>query len=249
MRALIAGWRLARLVPHVLHGLWLVKRRFELVTAVERHGYIQWWSLKTLRILGIELRSTGQALPEGHLLVANHVSWLDIAAVHAVLPQARFVSKSDVKHWPLVGALVEGVGTLFIERSSKRDALRVVHQTAAALQAGDCVAVFPEGTTGPGPELLPFHANLLQAAIAVQAPLLPVVLRWFQPGERFSTAARFIGDTTLVQSLWAIASARGLGIDIQVLATLPADGSDRRALAERARQLLSSALGQPGQAG
>lgn len=242
MRSAVAAARLLRLVPHVLHGLWLVRRRFELLDAAARHQWIQWWSLKTLRILGIRLQAQGTALPAGHLLVANHVSWLDIAAVHAVLPQARFVSKADVKHWPLVGALVEGAGTLFIERSSKRDALRVVHQTAAALQAGDCVAVFPEGTTGAGPELLPFHANLLQAAVSTGAPVLPVVLRWHEPGERFSTAARFIGDTTLVQSLWRIASARGLGIDVQVLPSVAAEGQDRRALGEALRASLSAAL-------
>ena len=160
-----------------------------------------------------------------------------------MLPQARFVSKADVKHWPLVGTLVEGAGTLFIERTSKRDALRVVHQTAAALQAGDCVAVFPEGTTGAGPELLPFHANLLQAAVATAAPVLPVVLRWHEPGERFSMAARFIGDMTLVQSLWAIASARGLGIDVQILPAMPTTGLDRRALGETLRGLIGARLG------
>lgn len=238
-----AVWRLARLVPHVLHGLWIVKRRFELLTAAERHQLIQWWSLKTLRLLGIALKSDGQALPEGHLVVANHVSWLDIAAVHAVLPQARFVSKADVKHWPLVGALVEGAGTLFIERASKRDALRVVHQAAAALQVGDCVAVFPEGTTGAGAELLPFHANLLQAAIATEAPVLPVVLRWHEPGERFSTAARFIGDTTLVQSLWRIASARGVGVDVQILPSVATEGQERRALGEALRSAMGARLG------
>lgn len=242
MRSLVAVGRLLRLVPHVLHGLWIVRQRFELLDAAGRHQLIQWWSVKTLRILGIELQAHGAALPSGHLLVANHVSWLDIAAVHAVLPQARFVSKADVKHWPLVGALVEGAGTLFIERSSKRDALRVVHQTAAALQAGDCVAVFPEGTTGAGPELLPFHANLLQAAVSTQAPVLPVVLRWHEPGERFSVAARFIGDTTLVQSLWRIASARGLGIDVQVLPSVQPEGQDRRALGEALRDTISAAL-------
>lgn len=242
MRSLVAAGRLLRLVPHVLHGLWIVRRRFELLTAAERHQLIQWWSVKTLRILGIRLEVRGEALPAGHLLVANHVSWLDIAAVHAVLPQARFVSKADVKHWPLVGALVEGAGTLFIERSSKRDALRVVHQTAAALQAGDCVAVFPEGTTGAGAALLPFHANLLQAAVSTQAPVLPVVLRWHEPQERFSTAARFIGDTTLVQSLWRIAAARGLAIDVQVLPSVQPEGQDRRALGEQLRGAISAAL-------
>ena len=242
MRGLVATWRLLRLTPHVLHGLWIVKRRFELMTAPEKHGQIQWWSLKFLRILGIELKSQGQALPAGHLMVANHISWLDIAAVHAVLPQARFVSKADVKHWPLVGALVEGAGTLFIERTSKRDALRVVHQTAAALQAGDCVAVFPEGTTGPGPEMLPFHANLLQAAVSTGAPVLPLVLRWYEPGERFSTSARFIGDMTLGQSLWSIASAQGLGIDVQILPSVMTEGQDRRALGETLRGVISARL-------
>lgn len=242
MKSLLAVWRLARLVPHVLHGLWIVRRRFELMTAAERHGCIQWWALKLLRILGIELKTQGQALAAGHLLVANHISWLDIAGVHAVLPQARFVSKADVKHWPLVGALVEGAGTLFIERSSKRDALRVVHQTAAALQAGDCVAVFPEGTTGPGPQLLPFHANLLQAAVSTGAPVLPVVLRWYEPGERFSTSARFVDGTTLAQSLWRIASARGLGIDVQILPGVTTEGLDRRALGETLRSAISARL-------
>lgn len=239
---MIAVWRLARLVPHVLHGLWIVRRRFELLSNAERHQLIQWWSAKTLRILGITLKAEGAALPQGHLVVANHVSWLDIAAVHAVLPQARFVSKADVKHWPIVGALVEGAGTLFIERTSKRDALRVVHQTAAALQAGDCVAVFPEGTTGAGPQLLPFHANLLQAAVSTAAPVLPVVLRWHEPDERFSTSARFIGDTTLAQSLWAIASAKGLGIDVQILPSVATAGQDRRALGEALRGAISARL-------
>ena len=242
MRAVVALGRLLRLVPHVLHGLWIVRRRFDRLDAAGRHQLIQWWSVKTLRILGIRLQAQGSALPVGHLLVANHVSWLDIAAVHAVLPQARFVSKADVKHWPLVGALVEGAGTLFIERSSKRDALRVVHQTAAALKAGDCVAVFPEGTTGAGPELLPFHANLLQAAVSTGAPVLPVVLRWHEPGERFSTAARFIGDTTLVQSLWRIAAARGLGIDVQVLPSVSPESQDRRQLGEALRAAISARL-------
>lgn len=242
MRGLVAAWRLARLVPHVLHGLWIVVRRFDRLAPEQRHELIRWWSVKTLRILGIGLQVAGSAEPAGQLLVANHVSWLDIAAVHAVLPQARFVSKSDVKHWPLVGTLVAGVGTLFIERSNKRDALRVVHQTADALKNGDCVAVFPEGTTGAGPELLPFHANLLQAAIATEAPVLPVVLRWHEPGERFSTAAQFIGDTTLVQSLWRIAAARGMGIDVQILPAVGTQGLDRRALGEALRTVIRTRL-------
>ncbi|WIT09909.1 lysophospholipid acyltransferase family protein [Paucibacter sediminis] len=242
MRSLIAVWRLLRMVLHVLWGLLLIKLRFGSLDQAARHARVQRWSGGLLRLLGVRLACTGRARPGAKLLLANHVSWLDIAAVHAVLPEARFVSKADVKHWPVVGALTAGVGTLFIERASKRDALRVVHQTAEALKAGDTVAVFPEGTTGAGPELLPFHGNLLQAAIATEIPLQPLVLRWHEPGERFSSAARYIGDMTLLQSLWAIASARGLGIAVQILPAMETAHADRRALAEHVRGEIAAAL-------
>lgn len=243
MRALLGLWRLLRLTLHVLHGLALVQLRFGAFTAAQRQAKVAWWSGKMLRLLGITLTSTGQPRPGAKLLVANHVSWLDIASIHAVMPEARFVSKADVKAWPLVGTLVTAVGTLYIERASKRDALRVVHQCADALRAGDTIAFFPEGTTGPGPELLPFHGNLLQAAIATELPVQPVVLRWHEPGQRFSRSAQFIGDTTLVQSLWRVATARGLSVELEVLAAHGTSHADRRLLAEHLRELIAAKLG------
>ena len=244
MRSVVACWRIARVSLHVLRGVWLALYRLPKLMPDARHAVVRAWSREALRRLGIELQTDGDTGidPRGMLIVANHVSWLDIAAIHSVLPQARFVSKADVKTWPVLGTLVAAAGTLFIERANKRDALRVVHQTAAALKNGDCVAVFPEGTTGPGPELLPFHANLLQAAIAVEAPLLPVVLRWHEPSQRFSAAAQYIGDTTLGQSLWRVARARGLGVSVQVLPALPSEATERRALARTARQCIAERL-------
>ncbi|MET0517417.1 MAG: lysophospholipid acyltransferase family protein [Burkholderiaceae bacterium] len=244
MRSLLGIWRLLRLSAHVLHGLAMIKLRFPQLAPAGRHQRIRWWSRKTLAILGVALQEEGGAVEAGpRLLIANHVSWLDIAAVHALMPQARFVSKADVRQWPLVGALVEGVGTLFIERSSKRDALRVVHQAAEALKAGDTVAFFPEGTTGPGPELLPFHGNLLQSAIATGTPVQPLLLRWHQPGHRFSPAARFVGDTSLAQSLWAIVRARELAVQLKTLPLVAVTpDSERRVLAETLRARLAEAL-------
>jgi 1-acyl-sn-glycerol-3-phosphate acyltransferase len=195
-----------------------------------------------LRLLGVGLQVSGQARPGATLLIANHVSWLDITALHAVVPQARFVSKADVQRWPLLGWMVRGAGTLFIERERKRDALRVVHAMAAALRAGQTVAVFPEGTTGPGPEPLAFHANLLQAAIATATPVQPAVLRFHQPGQRFSAAAEYTGDTTLLQSMWRIAAARGLGVSVQLLPPEATAHADRRALALHLHQRISEAL-------
>ncbi|XHS78615.1 lysophospholipid acyltransferase family protein [Burkholderiaceae bacterium UC74_6] len=242
MRALVGAWRILRLVVHVVRGL-LVVRGFERLDAAGRHAGVQAWSAQLLKVLGIELQLIGQPGPGPRLLAANHVSWLDIAAVHAVMPEARFVSKADVQHWPLVGKLVDGAGTLYIERSSKRDALRVVHQAADALKAGDTVAFFPEGTTGPGPELLPFHGNLLQAAIATGVSVQPLVLRWHEPGLRFAESAQFIGQMTLVQSLWSVVCAKGLAIRLQWLPQEAVSHEDqRRALAERLRVKIAQEL-------
>ncbi|MEK8049820.1 lysophospholipid acyltransferase family protein [Ideonella sp. DXS22W] len=242
--AVLALWRVLRVILHLLQGMALMALLFPRLDAAGRHRHIARWSRGLLRALGLTVNVRGEKRPGASLLIANHVSWLDIAALHAAVPQARFVSKADVRHWPLVGWLVAGAGTLFIERERKRDALRVVHAMAEALQAGETVAVFPEGTTGPGPELLPFHANLLQAAIATATPIQPAVLRFSQPGEAFSTAAQYIGDTTLVQSIWRIASARGLRVQVDLLPSQATAHADRRALADTLRGLISDHLAQ-----
>jgi 1-acyl-sn-glycerol-3-phosphate acyltransferase len=235
-------WRLGRVLLHVAHGMAVMALRFPALDAAGRQARIQWWSAGLLRAIGVGLQVQGTARPGATLLVANHVSWLDIAALHAAVPQARFVSKADVRRWPLLGWLVAGAGTLFIERERKRDALRVVHAMAEALREGQTVGVFPEGTTGPGPELLPFHANLLQAAIATATPVQPAVLRFADGRQRFSAAVEFVGDTTLLQSLWRVAGAQGLVAHVQLLAPQSSAHADRRALAEHLRQCMAEAL-------
>ncbi len=235
-------WRLARLVLHVLHGMAVMALRFPSLDAAGRQARIQWWSAGLLRAVGVGLQVRGTPRLGATLLVANHVSWLDIAALHAAVPQARFVSKADVRRWPLLGWLVAGAGTLFIERERKRDALRVVHAMADALRAGETVAVFPEGTTGPGPALLPFHANLLQAAIATATPIQPAVLRFADVQQRFSPAVQFVGETTLLQSLWRVATARGLVAHVDLLPPQRSAHADRRALAEHLHQCMAERL-------
>ncbi len=236
-----AVWRLLRATLHVLHGM-LVMTRFPHLDAPARHERIRWWSVGLLRSMGLTLQVSGTSRPGANLIVSNHVSWLDIAAIHAAAPQARFVSKSDVLAWPLLGWLIKGAGTLFIERERKRDAVRVVHAMAESLKAGDSVAVFPEGTTGLGPTLLPFHANLLQAAIATNTPVQPVVLRFFDADSAFSETVTYIGDTTLAQSLWRVACAEGLGVHVQILPAMGTSHADRRALAAHLQELMTQAL-------
>ncbi len=242
MTALRGAWRLARAVVHGLHGVAIVLWRFPALPAAARHARIAWWAAKMLRVLGVRHELRGTFRPGAKLIVANHVSWLDIMAIHAACPQARFVSKADVRHWPLVNRLVDAAGTLYLEREKRRDALRVVHHMAEALAAGQTVAVFPEGTTGDGRALLPFHANLLQAAIATATPLQPVVIRYADAGHAVSPAAEFLGDTTLARSLWRLACGRGLVVHVTVLPPLGSAHADRRALAEHVRQSIAERL-------
>ena len=230
------------MVLHLLHGMAVMAVRFPRTNAAGRQQHIRWWSAKLVRMVGLDLQASGTPRPGATLLVANHISWLDIAVIHAVAPQARFVSKADVLAWPLLGWLIQGAGTLFIERERKRDALRVLHQVADALKAGDTVAVFPEGTTGDGAELLPFHANLMQAAISTGTPVQCVALRYSDPVHRFSPAAQFLGDTTLLQSVWRMLSAQGLRVHVDLLQPQGARHADRRALSEYLRSLIRAQL-------
>jgi 1-acyl-sn-glycerol-3-phosphate acyltransferase len=241
LRTPVALWRLLRATVHVLHGM-AVMTRFPVLDEAGRHERIRWWSAGLLRAVGMTVEVSGTPRPGATLIVANHVSWLDIAAIHAAAPHARFVSKADVLRWPLLGWLIRNAGTLFIERERKRDAVRVVHVMAESLKEGQTVAVFPEGTTGPGPELLPFHANLLQAAVATGTPVQPVALRFFTDQQPFSPEVTFVGDTTLLQSIWRIASARRLAVQVDLLTPITTQHADRRALAEHLRELIAQRL-------
>jgi 1-acyl-sn-glycerol-3-phosphate acyltransferase len=243
-RSLRAVGRLARVVAHGLHGVWIVLVRFPALDAAGRHAAIARWSRGMLARLGIALRVEGDPrTAPGTLLCVNHVSWLDIMAVHAVVPEARFVSKAAVRDWPVVRRLVDSAGTLYLERERKRDALRVVGLMADALRRGETVAVFPEGTTSTGHGLLPFHANLLQAAVAAGAPARPVALRWSDATHAVSEAMEFVGDTTMAESLWKTANGEGVVATLRFLPPRDAAGADRRALAAALREDIVRALG------
>jgi 1-acyl-sn-glycerol-3-phosphate acyltransferase len=233
--ALRAAWRLLRCVVHVLRGLGIVLLRFGSLDLPQRHERIRAWSTGMLRVMGIGIEVEGQVQRGGVLLAANHVSWLDITALHAVVPQARFVSKADIQLWPLLSRLADAADTLYLERERKRDALRVVHLVAQALSEGQTVAVFPEGTTSDGHTLLPFHANLFQAAIATSTPVQPVALRFSDARVGVSPAVVFVGATTLLESLWRVACADRLVAHITLLPARPSANADRRALAQTLR--------------
>ena len=236
MRTLRALWKILRGLWHLLAGLWTLYIRFPRLSLEQREMQVQAWSLKFLALWGIHLRVIGQPVLAGPaLIVANHISWLDILVIHAAR-YCRFVSKSDIRDWPLVGALATGSGTLYIERASRKDALRMVRDMAEAMKDGDVLAVFPEGTTSDGRELLPFHANLIQSAIAADAPVQPMSLKFVdaRTGE-LTLAPCYIGDDTLVASVWRTLTAPPITAVVSFGAVQLAHGRDRRQWAQDLR--------------
>lgn len=229
---------------HVLNGLRVLRTQFPKLNAQQRQIRVQQWSLDLLHILGVDLEIEGES-PSSGLIVANHISWLDILVLNAATP-VRFVSKSDVRHWPVLGTLVAAAGTLFIERGSRRETLRVAHQMAAHLEQGHVLALFPEGTTSNGLQLLPFHANLLQAAIHAHCTVTPVALGyWSIDGLHRSTAPAYIGNMTLLESMWQTLRKGPVKARV-VMGTPQADeGRERRAWTADLRQHMQRLTGLP----
>jgi 1-acyl-sn-glycerol-3-phosphate acyltransferase len=236
MKALRAAWRLGRAFVHALGGIVTIVFLFPRWDEQRREARVQSWSREMLDRLGIALEIRGQPPLAGPvLLAANHISWLDILVIHAAR-HCRFVSKAEVRRWPLVGTLASGAGTLYIERESRRDAMRVVHKVAESLARGDIIAVFPEGTTSDGRDLLPFHGNLIQAAISADAPVQPVALSFIDAVTREpSFTPCYIGDDTLIGSVWQTLSGPPIRAVVHYGEPQHAAGRGRRAWAGAVR--------------
>ena len=240
-----AIWRLLRSLMHIAGGMWTILTLFPRLGQPAREARVQVWAKAMLPLAGIELVVSGVPVANGPaLLVANHLSWLDIVVMHASR-YCRFVSKSDIRHWPLVSVLAGGAGTLYIERESRRDAHRVVHHMTERLRQGDVLAVFPEGTTGDGIKLKPFHANLLQAAISSNTCVQPVALRFVDADTgKTSFAPRYIDDDSIFVSIWETLSVPRLRAEVIFGEAQYCGGRDRRQwavdLQKEVERLLSS---------
>ena len=240
MTTLSALFKLACALLHIVVGFFTILLVFPRLTPEQRQLRTQVWSLAMLRCIRIQLIVKGDPGVNGPLLiVANHMSWLDITALHAAR-FCRFVSKADIKKWPFIGRLASGIGTLFIERESRRDAMRVVHRMTQSLQAGDVLGVFPEGTTSDGSGILAFHANLVQAAIAADAPIQPVALQFIDTTTGLcSTAPCYIGDDTLAESVWRALTTPNIAVVINFGEPQFAEGRDRRAWSRALQQAVA----------
>jgi 1-acyl-sn-glycerol-3-phosphate acyltransferase len=197
------------------------------------------WARAVVRAFGVRIRIVGGKHgapgPRGSLVVANHISWLDIPLIAAALP-GRMLAKSEVRRWPVLGPLAAWGGTLFVERDRLRMLPATVREIAAALGGGSRVVAFPEGSTWCGRDQGPFRHAVFQAALDAGAAVQPVRITYLPTG-----AAAFVGDDPLLVSLWRVAAAGGLTAEIRLLPVIPAGSCpDRRSLARAAQSSLAA---------
>ena len=201
---------------------------------------------RTIAILGVQMIRSGEtpATTEPMLVVANHVSWLDVYVLNASRP-LRFVAKSETRTWPVIGTIADRFDSFFIVRGSCRDAARVKTRIATALRAGQSVAVFPEATTTSGHQVKPFYAAMFQAAIDAGVRVQPVAIRYPGADGRPNPAAAFIDDMAFSTSLLRVVREPLLRAELRFGAPLSVAGRTRRELAATAHQVIAEALTTP----
>jgi len=206
--------------------------------SLKRRGLIrQHWSRKLLAILGIELQVDGAPLITCGLIVANHVSWVDIFVINALTPSA-FISKSEVRQWPIIGWLAAVNETVFLRRGSRGHARIINEEIAHCMAGGRHVALFPEGTTTDGSHVQHFHAALLQPAILTGNPIQPVALRYRTPDGAFTRAAAYDGDLSLGECMASIVSSERIVVRVDLLPAIETADAHRREVALRAHRAI-----------
>lgn len=236
------SFRLARLALHLLKGVTIAGLVLPIVSHARRDRLICNWSGQLLKVLGVRLKAGPVPTHNGGaLLVCNHVSWLDVYLIYAAR-RVYFVSKSEVRAWPVAGWLAHKSGTLFLERGRRADTARVNQAMRGLMQEGAWVAVFPEGTTGDGRELKRFLPSLLQPAVDLGCPIIPAALRYRTLTGDYCAAPAYIDDISMLQSLSRIISEPGIVAELCFGESFMPDGH-RRELAAQAESVVAGLLG------
>jgi 1-acyl-sn-glycerol-3-phosphate acyltransferase len=228
-------YRLLALMIHVVVGLTLSLIALRGVEAKppapRQRRLIEWWLRRATRILGLEVHTRGSFPEPPVFAVANHISWLDIPALASVTPVC-FVSKVEIRHWPLFGWLVAKAGTLFIERGGKNAANQVAEQITWYLRRGQSVLVFPEGTTTGGRGVRRFHPRLFGAALHVDAPVQPIALCYPHP-QGVNPMVPLVGGSPFLIHALRVLGERRIEVEVNFCTPLTTKRANRRALAEQ----------------
>lgn len=239
--------RWTRLTLHLASAFVTLRFAWPRADAGRRHEIAVRWAQDLLAILAIRVRCEGRPPPharKGAMIAANHVSWADIFAI-ASIRHTRFIAKSEIRDWPLAGWLAHRSGTIFIRRARRHDTARINAQVHDALAEGDCVGLFPEGTTTEGDRLLKFHSSLFEPAVANRARVYPVAVRYEYPDGTPLRAAAYAGDLTFAQSMGLVVRTRETIVRVAFAEPIAPDGLTRQEVAAEAQRRVASLLGLP----
>ena len=236
--------RLIRVLFHVLLGVLTCALLFPLSSKSKRANYVKQWSIGLLKLCRVEVHyidQSGGQIAEHALIVANHVSWMDIFVINS-WQACHFVAKSVIRAWPIAGWLSAQAGTIFLARGKQREVRRIYEGLVHELRDQKPIAFFPEGTTAAQGNLLPFHANLFEAAIEAKVPVLPFAVRYLDAQGKLHPAADFIGEMTFAQSMKLILASGGMRAELIQLPIIDTEGAHRREVAQTSREVVARAL-------
>jgi 1-acyl-sn-glycerol-3-phosphate acyltransferase len=230
---------------HILRGFATLATVFPHATPERRDALVRAWGHQVLRIFAVSLSvvKPHDLDPQAgkRLLIGNHISWIDIYVLQAITA-ARFVAKSELAAWPVLGRLISQSGTVFIERGKRSDTLRINQTIRERLDGGAIIGVFPEGTTTDGRDVRKFHGNLLQAALDGQADIVPFCLRYTDAQGHYTNAPAYIDDLSFWDSIKLMLREKKLHCELTFFPPLARDGRSRRDLAAAAEQMVRERL-------
>lgn len=221
-----------------LGAAWALRRRSARSRAKIRRRATAFWGRRVLAVLGVRVVLEGTPPPPGAVIVSNHLSYLDIPVLASLLPVV-FVSKAEVRRWPFWGWMATIGGTVYIDRTRKRDALRVLTGMDRALAREDGVVIFPEATSTEGATILPFKTSLLELAASRRAPVHWIALSYCVPeaGIRARDRVCWWGDMTFGRHLAGLCALRAVECRVR-FGERPVQGSSRKGLAADLRQAM-----------
>ncbi len=223
-----AIWFAAELLLFFVAFLWLALCQCGKPTQAARSRWLQWCARRTLRVFAVQTKHSG-ALPQSGLLVSNHLTYLDIIVLVSLAP-AVFVSKSEVKSWPVFGWCASLAGTLFVDRTRRSDVARMNSEIERALGDGNVVVLFPEGTSWNGSEVLPFKSSLLEPIVGTRYPLTVGGIRYAVAAGSVADDICYWGDMTFFPHLVKLMTKRQV-IARVAFAPVPEPAANRKDLA------------------
>ena len=242
MNKIVGAFRFVSALFFALACIVLVLLYLQWIRPEAKRNIIQSWARGFIKMVGMDLTVQGDVYDKHCLIVANHISFIDIFALNAMKP-GRFIAKSEIAGWPVFGRIAKGVDTLFIERKNRRSIISVNEQISAALMRRQTIMLFPEGKTSTGVSLLPLKANLLEPAVLSGTPVMPVAICYTENGQKTTKAS--YANISIFSCLWTICSTPGLSVTLKVLPMIDVEGKTRHEVASEASALMSQAMGVP----